>query len=327
MKKIHRSVLAAEVTELWQAYLHPERDQLSRKDPRAQSLQPIEPPAKPLLVDATLGEAGHAKAMLSAAPHSRLIGIDADPQMLERAKYFLEDDLARCQLQNSRFIDFFRQQGTPLNADIILFDLGISLFHYTAEAGRGFSFRPEDESEELDMRLNPDSGIPSAADLIMGLRADELADIFFYYGEIFNARSLARRICEQREQRNLRIAKELADLIWQTTPPKQRHKRIHPATKVFQALRIAVNHELDQLEEVLPLALKQLKQGALLAVISFHSLEDRIVKQVFRQWQEEEKVTWVYKKAISPSKNEQEEIPSSRSAKLRVVRKLPLPYS
>ena len=350
--KVHQPVLANDVAALWQAYFHPERDQKPLQKSRGQShLKSKYPPIRPdlaqnassrlLYVDATLGEAGHARLLLSQQPQAHLFGIDADAQMLERARYFLSAALGeeqcrqRCQFFCQRFLDYFSsaapsassralqgdQTQTGPQADLIFFDLGISLFHYGAEAARGFSFRPENPDEILDMRLAPDSGGASAADLVQDLNETELADIFWRYAELHNSRRLARMIVKKRTELELQKAQVLADLLWQITPAKERNKsKIHPATQVFQALRIAVNDELGQLENGLPAALEQLRPYGLLAVITFHSLEDRLVKQMFRAWREEGRVQWIYKKAIQAPYDSP--LSSERSAKLRVVRRM-----
>lgn len=315
-------MLAAQVGRLWQALFHPEWDEKRKYCARsARQEMPDAPQSDALLyVDATLGEAGHARLLLEQEPRTRLLGLDADPQMLERGSRFLRQTLGaeefdrRCNLENRRFSDYFTALPPGrLRADLILFDLGISLFHYAA--GRGFSFRPEDPDELLDMRLNPGYG-PSAAELLQNSSEAELADIFWRYGEVHNARKIARAIVEQRGESEVYKARILAALVRRLSRPG----RIHPATQVFQALRIAVGDELGQLARSLPAALEQLRPCGLLAVISFHSLEDRLVKQQFRTWLEEGRVAWVYKKVIQAPYDSP--LASERSAKLRVVRLL-----
>ncbi len=343
----HKPVLAQQVAALWQAYFNPRQDEKPlqtnryRNNGRLAAVQ-LWGETRPLLyVDATLGEAGHARLLLEQQPQAYLLGIDADPSMLARARYFLQQTLGtdasnhRCQFQQQCFSDYFSTLASGyLQADLILFDLGISLFHYNS--ARGFSFRPQDPDEVLDMRLNPQQGGASAAQLLQKMSQSELANIFYRYGELHNGQQLARAIVEQRHARQLYKARALADFIWQLSPantkysssnnrnqePKSqgRKHKIHPATKVFQALRIAVNNELEKLERSLPSAFEQLKPYGLLAVITFHSLEDRLVKQQFRLWQEQGQGQWVYKKAVQAPYNTQ--LASERSAKLRVIRKM-----
>ena len=332
--EVHRPVLAENIARLWSAYFHPEQDE----KPLAKNIyptpsRPIPSDEKMLYVDATLGEAGHARLLLQQQPKAHLLGIDADPYMLERGRYFLEQTLGmqglteRCQLICQYFSDYLGQlKPDSLQANLILFDLGISLFHYAAP--RGFSFRPTNPEEELDMRLNPAAGAPKAADLIQNLSEGELADIFWRYGELTNSRSIARAIVRQRSKQNLRKAQVLANFICRHFSRSQiprknargRNTSRHPATQIFQALRIAVGDELGQLANSLPTAFAQLRQNGLLAVITFHSLEDRLVKQQFRSWQEKGLAQWVYKKAIQAPYNTFRT--SERSAKLRVVRRM-----
>ena len=329
LNECHKPVLAEQVAALWGCYFAPKNDE---KPLQRNAALPVirsdlirERGGSLLFVDATLGEAGHSRLLLREQTH--LVGIDADAQMLKRAQYFLDNSLGvserkhRCQLVHQNFGDYFAALAPgSLNADLILFDLGLSLFHYSAQTARGFSFRPENPDEPLDMRLDPSAG-PSAAELIKILSESELADIFWRYGELRCARQIAHQIVRARSTHDLRKAKALADFVWQITPAKVRHKmRIHPATQVFQALRIAVGDELGQLQRSLPKALEQLRQYGLLAVISFHSLEDRLIKQQFRSWQAEGRVQWVYKKVRQA--NYQSPLQSERSAKLRVVRKM-----
>ncbi|WGK68853.1 16S rRNA (cytosine(1402)-N(4))-methyltransferase RsmH [Candidatus Haliotispira prima] len=360
LPEMHKPVLRKEVAALWQAYFRPDLDEkpLSAVQPSmvpgpghkpgnkyrepapCPSIRPDLPQNGQLLyVDATLGEAGHARLLLEQQPQAQLLGIDADPQMLGRARHFLDAALGseqrqqRCRFVERRFSDYFCSLDPGLlQADMILFDLGISLFHYNSEAARGFSFRPEDPEELLDMRLNPAQG-QSAAELLQTLSEAELADILYSYGELRNSRRLARLIVAQRDNMELHKAQVLAHFLRQINPTarpgkkKQNGKhnkgnkaKIHPATQVFQALRIAVGDELGQLKSGLPAALEQLRTYGLLAVITFHSLEDRLVKQQFRDWQDQGRVQWVYKKTIQASHDSP--LPSERSAKLRVVRRM-----
>ncbi len=347
---VHRPVLAEAVAALWAAYFAPERDErplristnkYRQKAPGGAASFPIvirpdlqaapPQPQSPLLyVDATLGEAGHARLLLAQMPGGikpQLLGIDADPQMLVRAQHFLRQSLGqeqyqqRCSLVQQRFSDYFTGlRPGQLQADLILFDLGISLFHYSNASGRGFSLRPDDPDELLDMRLDPGRSEQSAADLLRSASETELAEIFWRYGELHNSRRLARQIVARRDRLELHKARKLANFLCQISPrPPKPH--IHPATQVFQALRIAVNDELGQLQRGLVATLEQLRPSGLLAVITFHSLEDRIVKQQFRSWLEQGRGRWVYKNAIQAPHNTA--LASERSARLRVLRRMP----
>lgn len=312
MEITHTSVLLSECLD----FLSP--DDLSTKTP--------------LLIDSTLGEGGHSEAFLTKYPTLSVVGIDADPVIQARAKMRLAPFGERMHFYSGWFDDFYQNYPQEYaKPNLILFDLGISLFHYE-KSGRGFSFRFD---EPLDMRLSPNSKV-SAADLVHDLKEKELADLIYLYGEERFSRRIASNIVEERSKRKIANAKELADIIYRSVPAKFRHGAIHPATKTFQALRIAVNSELDRLPRVLDSAFKVLESGGKMGVITFHSLEDRIVKQFFKQLAKDctcppqqaicicggkRKADILTKKAVEPSAQEIERNSPSRSAKLRVVRK------
>ncbi len=295
----------------------------------------LAPPASDgLLVDATLGQGGHAEAYLSRYPGLSLIGVDADAAILVEARARLAAVAGRVELVHAWFGDFFeRYAGTPggREADLILFDLGVSRYHYTA-GGRGFSF---DAEEPLDMRL--DSGLATtAADLVNGESREELSRILREYGEERYAWQITGRILRERQRKPITTAAGLARIIWAAVPASYRHGRIHPATRSFQALRIAVNQELAQLERGLAGAMAVLKPGGRVGVISFHSLEDRAVKSFFRsrskgctcppEWPicqcgGKAELRIVTPKPIRPTAEEASRNPASRSAKLRVAEK------
>jgi len=293
MEPVHRSVLMAEVL----TFLEPAR-------------------AGSVLVDATLGEGGHSASFLQRYSSLRVIGVDADAAMIARASDRLAEYGERVTFMNAWFDDFFAE--TDVHPDRVLMDLGISMYHFSL-AGRGFSFRAD---EPLDMRLS-DRLDESAADLVNERGEEELADIIYRYGEERLSRRIAARIAERRREEPIRTTKELADLVWRSVPPNYRHGRIHPATRTFQALRIAVNGELDRVERAIPAALRRLKPGGRLAIISFHSLEDRIVKHRFRELSAEGGFTVVTRKPVVPSEDEVAANPASRSAKLRVIERSP----
>jgi 16S rRNA (cytosine1402-N4)-methyltransferase len=262
-----------------------------------------------------------------------VVGIDADEHILEKAKKRLAPYGDRFRAYHSWFNVFFREY--PLGGeqpDSILFDLGISLYHYE-EARRGFTFRKD---EPLDMRLNEDLEI-SAGDIVNTYPAAELEEIIRKYGEERYARSIVRAIVRERESAPIESTARLADIIRASVPPKYRHGRIHPATRTFQALRIVVNGELARLESALERALSVLKVGGRIGVISFHSLEDRIVKWFFKEKNKDctcppdwpickcggsRVVDILTKKPLRPEDREVESNPPSRSAKFRVVEKL-----
>ena len=300
----------------------------------AETVRLLAPPPGGVVADGTLGAGGHAEALLEAVgADGRLVGIDRDPVALKRAG----DRLARfggafapVHGRHEELPELLRGVGI-FAADAILFDLGLSSMQLD-EAARGFSFRSDGP---LDMRMDPTEG-PTAAELLEGASEAELTRILRNWGEERRARTIARAIVQERRRQPLTRTRQLAALVEKALGAGARRFRIHPATRTFQALRIAVNHELDNLEAVLPQAVGALNPGGRLAVISFHSLEDRIVKRFFRslsrdQYDDRQPVPQVARKAslqlitrkpITPSQQEQSENPRSRSAKLRIVEKI-----
>lgn len=286
------------------------------------------------MVDSTLGEGGHSAAFLERFSSLNVIGIDADSCIQERAKERLACFGDRMHFYNGWFNDFYESYPAEYpQPNIILFDLGISVFHYE-RSGRGFSFRHD---ELLDMRLNPYEEKQTAEDIVNGYREEELANLIFLYGEEKFSRRIARAICEARKNNKIASSKQLADIIYDVVPENIKHLAIHPATKTFQALRIAVNDELGHIPSAIHNAFNVLQIGGKMGVITFHSLEDRIVKNYFRNLGKDcvcppnyseckcggkKRAEILTKKPICPSDKEVSENSPSRSAKLRVVRKL-----
>jgi 16S rRNA (cytosine1402-N4)-methyltransferase len=283
-----------------------------------------------IFVDCTLGGGGHTAALLDAG--ARVIGIDQDQDALDFSK---EKSLHRHGLQFQPVRANFDQLDAVLDGlgipfvDGVLIDLGVSSWQLDTPE-RGFSFMRDGP---LDMRMNPEAG-PTAADLVNTAPADELARIFKLYGEEPNARRIATHLASARANHPFHTTMQLALAIEQVVP---RRGRIHPATRVFQALRIAVNRELEVLESVLAQAAARLRFGGRFAVITFHSLEDRIVKDFFklRSTPELDRPEWpaprpnpdcifqaLTRKPVIASAEEQQRNPRSRSAKLRAVRKI-----
>jgi len=285
-----------------------------------------------LFVDATLGSGGHSEAILDASPDTTVIGIDQDAAAQELAKVRLRRFGKRVRLVHSNFAEIARVVGDERPNGIIA-DLGVSSMQLDSET-RGFSFRHD---APLDMRMDPDAGGPTAAELLATLGQDELANIIYKYGEERASRKIARWIIEKRDAGTpIETTQQLADLVKRAvrTSPKD---KIHPATRTFQALRIAVNDELEILDRFISDAVDLLKTDGVLAVITFHSLEDRIVKQAFLRLAGRcqcppripqcvcgavKKVEILTRKPVIPSASEQTENPRSRSAKLRACRKL-----
>ena len=267
-----------------------------------------------LLVDCTLGEGGHSNLFLQRYPKLHVIGLDRDCRIMEKAKNRLAPYGDRFQARNIWFDEFWKNYDGPA-VDYVLFDLGISVFH-NEESGRGFSFK---RREKLDMRLDLDGAL-DAAQVVNTYDEKSLADLIFNYGEERYSRRIAAAICNYRQTKQIEYTDELADIIWDAVPNEYRHRRIHPATKTFQALRIEINGELDRIEPALEGAVKALKSGGRIAVITFHSLEDRPVKWFFKN--HEGILEILTKKPLEPTQEECEANPPSRSAKLRVVEKL-----
>jgi 16S rRNA (cytosine1402-N4)-methyltransferase len=265
-----------------------------------------------LLIDATLGGGGHSALLLEAHPGLRLIGLDQDPTARLAAAERLAPFGDRVQIVASNFADY----QPPQRVLAVLADLGVSSPQLDV-AGRGFSFRAEGP---LDMRMNTEAGC-TAAELIDRLQEQELADLLFRYGEERLSRRIARRIKEQGpwgEPSRPRTTTELAWLVAGCYPPAARRGRIHPATRSFQALRIAVNDELGVLDRLLQQAPDWLVPGGLMGVISFHSLEDRRVKTAFLA---DDRLQRITRKPLMADAAELERNPRSRSARLRVAQR------
>lgn len=276
------------------------------------------PEGDALLIDCTTGEGGHTSLFLGKYPSLSVIGIDRDSEIQKKAIERLSVFGDRFHPVNAWFDDYLAT--APSNAaDAILFDLGISMFHYV-ESDRGFSFRND---EPLDMRLNRNSGM-SASDIVNGYSEEALADVIYKYGEERYSRRIARAIAEERRNAPIESSAKLADLIRASVPKEYRYGRIHPATRTFQALRIEVNSELDRITPALEEAIRVLKKGGRIGVITFHSLEDRKVKWFFKDEaaKPESRIRILTKKPIVPSPEEEAENSPSRSAKLRVVEKI-----
>ena len=285
-----------------------------------------------LYIDGTMGGGGHSEAILQRLTTGRLLSIDQDPDAIQAAGQRLSryPQSIRVQGNFSSMKEIAHAQGWE-QVDGVLLDIGVSSYQLDAPE-RGFSYHHD---APLDMRMSQ-QGV-SARDLVNGLSEQELADVIFRYGEDRNARRIARGIVEAREQQPLETTGQLAEVIKASVPAKVRRSEGHPARKTFQALRIAVNGELDRLQEGLEAAFSLLKPQGRLAVITFHSLEDRIVKRQMAQWCQgctcpkdfpvcvcgrTPQGQLVYKKGLAPSQQEAAENPRARSARLRVIEKL-----
>jgi 16S rRNA (cytosine1402-N4)-methyltransferase len=274
-----------------------------------------------LYVDGTVGEGGHAVAILDRLLQGgELIGLDRNPAVLQRAANRLAPYTSRFRL----FHRSFSQLGEVLEtiqvqeAAGILLDLGLSLY-LLEHSGRGFSFRRD---EPLDMRFDLEEPVPTAADLLNTSSQIDLETIFRDYGEEPRARRLARRVVETRRRRPFRTTRDLVDVVKEALGPGRPKSRIHPATRVFQALRIAVNRELEELDFFLSHAPGWLEPQGRLVVLSYHSLEDRLVKQRFLEWDRAGVARRLTKKPLKPSDAEVRSNPRSRTAKLRIAEKI-----
>jgi len=289
-----------------------------------------------IYVDCTLGGSGHARAICEKIiPNGVLLGIDQDKDAIKNAKKVLKLDELNIRLFHDNFTNLpaILSRLNIGSVDGILLDLGISLYHLEY-SGRGFSFKRD---EPLDMRMNIESSL-KAEDLVNNLEEESLRKIFKEYGEERWARQIAKKIVEKRRFKVIRSSKQLAEIVGSAVPPKASYaKRIHPATRVFMALRIAVNRELERLELFMENAADLLNSEGRLCVLSFHSLEDRIVKHKIKLLEKEcicppdlpkcicgkkRVVRSLIKKARRPTEEEIAINPMARSAKLRVAEKI-----
>ena len=275
------------------------------------------------LVDGTAGGGGHLVALAKRlGPGGRAIGLDRDPSMLAEAVLAVEaaELSGRVTLVHAAYAEMaavLDQNGIE-GVDAIILDLGLSSDQLAAR-DRGFSFAWDGP---LDMRFDPGEAVPTAADLVNQLREAELANLFYEFGEERFSRRIARRVVEERKQNRIRSSEQLAAIVRRAMPGPARHGPIDPATRVFQALRIAVNDELGQLDRALEAIPRLLLPQGRAAIISFHSLEDRRVKWAFKKHPEFNVLT---RKPVTAGAREIGDNPRARSAKLRVVEKCPNP--
>jgi 16S rRNA (cytosine1402-N4)-methyltransferase len=280
---------------------------------RAEAIAALGVHAGGVYVDATLGGGGHAEAILEAAPGATLVGIDQDPRAIEAARQRLARFGDSVRLVIGRFSELESHLAAFVGVDGIVADLGVSS-PQVDDPARGMSFRSEGP---LDMRMDDRDG-ETALELIERLGSEELADVIYHYGEERRSRRIARCIHQALRSGELRTTLDLRRAVVRAVGPA-RIGGVDPATRTFQALRIAVNRELDELKALLEVAPRVLLPRAPLAIISFHSLEDRLVKRAFLETKTWERIT---PKPLVPSRAETEQNPRSRSAKLRVARRV-----
>ncbi|HEV2416789.1 MAG TPA: 16S rRNA (cytosine(1402)-N(4))-methyltransferase RsmH [Terriglobia bacterium] len=273
-----------------------------------------------IYIDATLGGAGHAELILAKLNEGgRLLGIDRDPEALSRAAQRLEPFKDKLILMHGNFasIDALHAASGLPPADGILADLGFSSWQIE-DAARGFSF---DRPGPLDMRLDPGEPL-TAAEIVNKTPEQDLADLIFELGEERHSRRIARAIVRARPiQTTVQLAKAVGDAL----PSRTGLRHLHPATRTFMALRLAVNRELESLDEFLTKALDVLAPSGRLVTLSFHSLEDRRVKQAFAAWREEGRANVLTRKVVRPEEEEIRANPRARSAKLRAAEKRDIP--
>lgn len=287
----------------------------------AEVMQYLEPKPGQTIVDATTGTGGHSEAILRAIGEGgTLIDMDRDEESLATARERLAALPGQKHFVHANFceLDSALKELQIDSIDGILFDLGISSFQLL-NPERGFSFQ---EEGPLDMRLDRESSI-SAYDLINNLNEDEISNLLWSFGQERWHNRIAHRLVQERERHPIATTSELKEIVMQSIPMRFRrhHYRVHPATRTFQAVRIAVNRELEVLESALCKAVEALKPGGRICVISFHSLEDRIVKHKFRAYASEGRVEVLTRKPVQPAEEEVSQNPSSRSSKLRAAQK------
>jgi len=273
----------------------------------------IQPGSK--IVDATLDGGGHTQAILEKYSDVKILGIEFDPVLFKSLQ--LNDD--RLTKINDSYVNLKNiTEKHGFEPDGILFDFGLSSWHYE-ESGRGFSFK---RNEILDMRFNPEVQTESAADIVNKYSEDELKELISFLGEEQFAGNIAKNIVRTRREKPVVMTEELVNVISRSVPEWYKHRKIHFATKTFQALRIAVNDELESIRKGLTAAIDILKPGGRLVVIAFQGLENKVAKEVFKEKHKEESIKFVTKGTIKPSWEEQKLNPRSRSAKMKVVEKI-----
>ncbi|MBF0331446.1 MAG: 16S rRNA (cytosine(1402)-N(4))-methyltransferase RsmH [Candidatus Omnitrophica bacterium] len=273
-----------------------------------------------VVVDATLGLGGHSLMMTEKiGPQGHLIGIDQDEAAIAIARDRLKGFSGRLDIVKSNFcgMDEVLSGLGVATVDAVLFDLGVSSLQFDAPE-RGFSFRSDGP---LDMRMDAQAAT-TAEDVVNERSEKELGDLIFQYGEERFARRIAQRIVAARASMRIKTTVQLADIVLRSLPKGYQRDRIHPATRTFQALRIAVNRELDVLPDALGSAFSHLKPGGRMAVISFHSLEDRIVKQGFKALARQGSAALLTKRPLIPTDAEAADNPRSRSAKMRALERI-----
>lgn len=320
MHTVHIPVLLHEVIQAFTNKL--DNDLFSKNNKDQTSLKEkkiITPSYQQIYLDGTLGGAGHALGIAKAFQGKiTIIGLDRDKQAMDRAKISLKDKVQNLILANEdyRNLDIVLKDNNISGVDMILFDLGLSSDELD-NSGRGFTFQKD---EQLLMTMGDPSKYPfTAKDIVNSWAEEDIANVIFAYGEERFSRRIAKAIINYREKTKIETSFDLAEIIKSSVPGFYRRGKIHPATRSFQALRIAVNDELNALKQGLNKGYEFLNSNGVMAVISFHSLEDRIVKDFYKSKLIEG--VFITKKPIIASDQERAENPRSRSAKLRIIQK------
>lgn len=281
----------------------------------------LDPQPNEDFIDATIGEGGHSLAILErTVPHGRVLGVDWDERLLHSLQQQLKGNSSlerRLILREGNFaqLDKIAREAHFQQVQGILFDLGMCSWHLD-ESGRGFSFRKD---EPLDMRFSSKNNL-TAAEIVNSWPREKIATVLREFGEEKYSWQIASAICRKRKKERILLTSQLKDILKEVLPESYKHQRLHFATRTFQALRIAVNGELENIKQGLENALPLLVPGGKIVVISFHSLEDRIVKHFFRQRAQQRQLEILTKKPLCPSFEERERNPRSRSAKLRAAK-------
>ncbi len=271
------------------------------------------------IIDATLDGGGHARAIVEQYPDVRVLGIELDPVLMAQFKREHPDVASRITLVSGSYANLAEiVLKNDFSPDAVLFDLGLSSWHYES-SGRGFSFLKD---EPLDMRYDPEHGQLTAAQIINTYSREQISQLLSEYGEEQFADDIAEHIVATRSERPVLTTARLVGIIEEAVPAWYRRKKIHCATKTFQALRIAVNDELGNVRLGVQAAIDVLNPGGRLAVISFHGLEDKIVREIFKKNTATGVVRWTTRRTIRPSWDEIKHNPRARSAKMKVVEKL-----
>jgi 16S rRNA (cytosine1402-N4)-methyltransferase len=277
----------------------------------------IKPGAR--VIDATMNGGGHTLGLLEKYSDLKILGIEYDPDIFQEAVLKIKNsDFRGVILVNDSYVNMREiVEGYNFRPDGMVFDLGLSSIHY--ESGRGFSFMKD---EPLDMRFNPQLQTETAAIIVNTYSLKDLEDILTKYGEEKFAPEISEKITVLRKEKPLITTKELVGAIMDSVPVWYKRRKIHPATKTFQALRIAVNREMENVEKGIPAAIDVLNPGGRLVVISFQGLEDKIVREIFKQKAKEGIVRWVVKGTIKPKWDEVKVNPRARSAKMKIIEKI-----